>query len=1039
MKAFNNVGKNENWLLNQYEFEQHFRHILVASSSLESFDMMKHFDQAHKSQCFKADKLFLIWEANYYIYTIQNERLARLRFQKIFNLSSNNVEACFQEWLITSFFEKTNIGVYEDISTIYYALELENIKTKDQIFCSKLIDFWNEVISSSPKIERLNLLSKAVSEHLDALDAGYSDLVKKFPNRIACHSLYGSLQTDILRREESGSHLIKKKESLLSVHHQQENKIKSLSFSDSNGFLVISANEDSFGTIAYADSIVSLILNQDVSSIIGSKYYAYIPEPFAKNHDRHLENCLENNKNPELSLFLIHFLQTARGYLVECACEAHLIPLIQEIYFVVIMQPISKTRECALLLKDGTICSHSERFLNFIQCPKITGKNENIDELIPDLNFSMLKSHDSVLLNYNNKPVLFVLINTTTKSTVFNLLLLIHDKGEIEEWSQGKDGWQQDLADRCIKRFQKINYFNGSDPFQENEYEGKNNLESRELLIKDENKISERLNSNTLGSSHSSMSFSSIGKKMKRNAQATLSWIKWSLLASILMIITMTCGVLLYIWKEISHSNDIESTENLAGLLHEMTIMAHLSRAIDLSTNYSDLNTSFYLSLFTKSVNSLDSLQNTILSDYDSWSYCPSSEIVNNKMIPIWNIRTLPPLQYYTLYDTMSLFVKHGKSFLDAYMTNNDYRDDELFLIGNGLGQTYKVLSSSVKAFLKCETDRVKNDDALILLLLLMDGFLSVSLSLGIILLIIQFHRAYNEIWNFIRKQANGAYIELFHSCFDRLSTVHCWISDKQEIRKINKGTEKPISENFSKRFAGSLSIIIVCFSFCVWSIGEEYNSSCKANLIKRYELLEAYYIRVSQISEACYWVCELSIGRNETTEDIFGGVYGFSNANHMIIDITDRYNQALHVTSNMKYRELFSNNLHKLFFEEVPDALDHIFDFGTYYGSMIMKNEFTFYAYSNDSDIPKEIGRFLFQAGTLQNMIKSKTPIFNKGSRDFVNTQFKNIVYVMICFVVISLLAYFLLYLPIIIRENHKLQKLYEISQLIPFTYNKK
>ncbi|CAG9310506.1 unnamed protein product [Blepharisma stoltei] len=1029
-KKFYSVTENKYFLINQYEFEKHYRYTLMDDSCVDRKKMLDEFHNGRKTKRFNADKLFIIWETNYCLYILRDERLARLKFNKSFSLESQ-MEGRYQEWKIHKLLEKNNTGIYEDICTIYYFLELDKIKRKDKILCNKMMDFWSEIISQNPRIGKLSLLLNHVHETLDSVNKGYKNLLKTFPDRSACHDLYNSLETQILRKNKSRSSAFKKDNLSLVDHHESKNKF--MPFSDSNGFLIVSADKSTFGDIVYANSTVSQILNQAISTIVGSKLETYIPAPYSWSHARLMKNYIKKSINLQSSIRMSHFLQTERGYIVECFFRVYLVSLIKHIYFIAVMKPVSKKRECALLSVDGQIYAHSESFLQKLQCTKLTGNNENIEDLIPSLNFSSLLSHVPVRLTHENQIILCVLIKIKLSSTILNLFLLVNDETEIEEWKNGDDDWQKVLVEKCPNNFEIIKNSNRLTIHEESDEDTR--LGNTELF---ENKADDKMNINTAESSISSINFLSVEEKMKKSAEKILKLIKWILIVSIFIVIFMNIGIFLYISTEVSLSNDLANVKNLASYIQQITILGYTSRMLELSTKHPNINETFYESAFNESLNLLDSLHENIIDDYDLWSYCSSSDVVQQELIPIWNRNSLHPISYHTLYDVIGEFMSHGKSFLKLFQQNEYYLDDEFFLIINGLGESYKILNGSLSGLIECEKKRVEDDDEMILVLVFIAIMLLSIISTILLVLIANYHQKNNQIWNYIRKKAINVRAELFQICFDRLSLIHNSIPDQQEFQIKKYSKMHSVYEKSYIKFVLVCSILIITSILCDILIGYYFYPLCKDNLIKRYELIEAYYIRACEISEACYWAAELALGKNDSSSELLFPHYSFADPNHMLSDVIDRYDASVHITSNERYRELFSRKLEILYFEKYPDAPNIIYHLGSYIGAILLRRDFTFYAYSNVKDIVKQIDKFINRAWILQTLIRTRTPVFDEGSKDYVNSQVNYIFNVVLYFGIFLVAAYFILCWPVIISENHKLENIYEISKLIPYLISK-
>ncbi|CAG9329399.1 unnamed protein product [Blepharisma stoltei] len=436
-----NLGKSKETMKNQYEVEWFLRSKLSAKGDFDATDILKKFSGSLEIEGFYSDKLFTVWEAYYCIDVLSDERLARIKLNKAVSMRST-LEGDFQVWKCKILLEEHSIGFYEDISTLYYILQLENIKKKDEILCNKFLDFWAEITSDKPMMAKLQHFSGEISRKLDEVKKGYSDLVKSFPNNIYCHELYGSLLMDILKNNEIGFKLLSRKNGLMSIQ-KEASKSKFWKFSEINGFLIVSANPELFGTIIYANLPAGQILSQPVSRIIGSKLSSYIPEPFSEQHDKYLKKFLSNCTNPDVEPKMSYFLKNERGYLVGCDFKITLISLVEHIYFFISLNPNVKHREFALVSDYGQIYAYSELFPQIIGNNKISLANQFADKIIPGVECLAMKPLEPLLISINSKEILLVKITHIVLKSSFTFLVLIDDYSEIEAWKRGEDTIQK--------------------------------------------------------------------------------------------------------------------------------------------------------------------------------------------------------------------------------------------------------------------------------------------------------------------------------------------------------------------------------------------------------------------------------------------------------------------------------------------------------------------------------------------------------------------------------------------------------------------
>lgn len=121
-------------------------------------------------------------------------------------------------------------------------------------------------------------------------------------------------------------------------------------------------------------------------------------------------------------------------------------------------------------------------------------------------------------------------------------------------------------------------------------------------------------------------------------------------------MIASNIAIVAYISKEVNHSNSLTAFTNLSNLAYALSQTSLILRAIDLNYITGTFNV-FTLQNATDNIALLKKYQNLLLSDYDSWSYCPSSNIINKNVISYWDFESEPVLKYGSLTSIVGIVI----------------------------------------------------------------------------------------------------------------------------------------------------------------------------------------------------------------------------------------------------------------------------------------------------------------------------------------------------------------------------------------------
>ncbi|CAG9328646.1 unnamed protein product [Blepharisma stoltei] len=139
-------------------------------------------------------------------------------------------------------------------------------------------------------------------------------------------------------------------------------------------------------------------------------------------------------------------------------------------------------------------------------------------------------------------------------------------------------------------------------------------------------------------------------------------------------------GVIVYVIEEVTHTNSLNVFSHLGQIMFYIGSTANIVRSINIEIEQEIYNLTRDSGYYSQNIDDLSVLQQTLLSGKSQWNHCPSSAIVTENIIPLWEFDMGKPyLKKYNLYDTITNFIIHGQSLLkyakqkksDIYMNRN--------------------------------------------------------------------------------------------------------------------------------------------------------------------------------------------------------------------------------------------------------------------------------------------------------------------------------------------------------------------------------
>ncbi|CAG9317504.1 unnamed protein product [Blepharisma stoltei] len=1023
--VFSKLGKNNSIPQNQYEFELKFRNLLSEQKEI----IMHDFKEVKSFYRFIHDKLIVIWETNYCLFILQDERLARIKLAKAKEMGFS-MEGNFQEWLCLKSFQDAKVENNEDVNMIYYLLEIEEVKKDDELLCHYMMRFWREITTKGPKLSAVFSFSAKLTRTLDKVKKEYASLIARFPHSANLNELYGSLLQDLLGDYENGAKLLRKRESLRVVD-SQHSQDKFVLFNEINGIMLVSAEKASFGAITYVNEKAAQILKQTALGIIGSKLSSYIPSPFDQNHDKHMENFIENCVNPEVGSSMAICLQTARGYLVECRLKIWLSSARRQLYYMVSIKQIHKSRQIALISASGMIFSHSEMFPHFIDNTSDTLKGKLLSDLIPNFDISLIELNVPKRFSINNKEILLVHSEYSINKTIVHFIFLIHEKHEIDEWAHKSQDYLYSEAKKELNSA-TLKVPNKKVPLSHSFSNEKKAIINTLDISVEETEIPKEITKSQLSASSASYSISSsLSNRMALRSENNLKIFKFTLLITILVAMAMNIIILCFILSQINHSNDLNAIKHLGVILFDSSKIGYLSRALEVGKNRKNFNYTYYKNLFNGAVVEVDNNRNFLFEDLPKWDYCSSSEIIKKSIIPIWNPNSIENMTYLNLYDAVSNMLSYAYPYSGLIENDLDHKDSEFYLIVNHLGQFYNYVNGSFSGFISCEKDRLASETMNINYLTIMGLCVLGICTLVLIPIAKRLQDNFNGLLNHVKKLAHSSYYELHQNCLNRLSTVHDFSQDNEDLKR-------PKFQDVEIKSREGYHLMLLCFVFILFSSGYYIivtfwlYPSCTSLLDQRFDFMEFWYVRSASISEVAFWTRETSLRGNNTLEQLLNSHYNFQKPPNELFNAIKKFMITSKDVEDLDNRNMYSSYLIQFIFENQTNPKNIMWKYGSFPASNVIILDSYYQAFSNAA-IPSDLALWYTRASILQNAIKNITDMADIASKTVIEERLNDIIYITAGYCVFCVLLYIFFYTPFVAFEKRKISRLQSITSLVP------
>ncbi|CAG9317107.1 unnamed protein product [Blepharisma stoltei] len=431
LKNYKNLGKKI--LVNKFDFERKFRYLLTNPNLEDKCQILNLFSKYSKIAYFRKSKLFVLWEFNFCISIINDERLSRIKLIKIASCE-NSFEGDILEWRAYNWLKTKKCEEYPEIVYLEYLQKLAKIKRRDENLCYLIIKLQSEFVSKAPRMQSLISLCIKASKKLNNIELGYKNAIEKHKS-YEIFELYNGFLDNILSNHKEANIIEKKKNGIdfSMIRHKNSDK-----YEDSDGIMLVSGIESTFGTIIYSNKKASEILKSSIIDLCGNSIFNLFPYIYGNRHRKLMRNFIFNSEGVEVPCHNHLFFQNQHGFLIECSLTIKLTAFNNDAYFLIKFQQISTLRQIALISEDGIVLSHSEFFPNYVGYNSKTIKNTHIWNII---NFDMqnLKDNEPLIMKLNGGIIALLFIRKIIKSQVLRILIAINDELEIEKLREGQN------------------------------------------------------------------------------------------------------------------------------------------------------------------------------------------------------------------------------------------------------------------------------------------------------------------------------------------------------------------------------------------------------------------------------------------------------------------------------------------------------------------------------------------------------------------------------------------------------------------------
>ncbi|CAG9320301.1 unnamed protein product [Blepharisma stoltei] len=1013
---------------NQFEFERKYRHLLTNENLAEKSKVLTHFKNFAKLSTFEKNKLFVIWEFNFCVFVVKDERLARIKLAKIKQFKSS-FEGEVQEWRIFCWLIMRKCKIFPDTNYLEYLKEFNRIKNQDETLCHMIVELQSEFSSSSPRIDKIINFVKRTSNLVKAIQKGYKNLVNKYKNPES-YDIYSTYLENIINNKEEAELIIRRKAGLNVYSKKSEQSLEQ--YGKNTAIMLLACSAHSFGKILYLNEKTTKILKISGSGSYETFLMNFIPQPYDALHDKLMREFVKNCDTIDVQGHDNLYLKDQLGFLIECNILIKLTAFHNCLYFLISFNKIITNKQAAVISDEGFITCHSEHFPYYLKSEEKYLNNKKLSDLLPNLNFENLQENELFVCQEGTMTRKTLSISDKT----INFLIIIPNENDIKNSPENQTD-HSEIRDTTCENTQDLSIFSShlDRKLQQTNYSSS--------IRSIDNSFIKGMSKDDKFHEEKSMSFeraralstkSNYAKKLLSESRIRIKVLQWVLFIAILSVIGTVAAILGYMVSDVSYSTSMSSFKLIGDLLYNLGSASDMARTMDrmIFMNVSKPLLVNHMHLYENLIAELENIENHILGDFSQWSYCSAADILHDSLVPLWSFEEMPPkISYANLYNTIGKFIFHGKSLIANINNKQDYKGNSKFLVMNGLDFAYEYTDIAMKGIKKCEIVRVKSNGSIIRALLILGFCALIFLEFIIIGFIILVSIKHDEFWNFLLNNAQLSLSKLKFSSVERLMTIHGvnYNSDMKMEREKFLNKNRKVKTFLYIKYSWRIMIFFTIAASYYLLIGTFLYPNCEKSMTNRPELLSNFNLRRSLLSR-------LSIFSRDIYQPYiilnFPSNYSFANSYAMLYKTLDDLNLLNKEIRQNKFSSLMSQELMDSLFEKSNSSLPVL-----HYGTESSINTIVWDLENLAARTTLQPGdvtvAFLSQVTQIQNEIGYEFGLVDDDSKEIINNQLNIIIEVTALYSASLCVLYFLYYLPYLNGQIKLLKKFAILPTILP------
>jgi len=814
-------------------------------------------------------KMLFIW-LSYNLKEVKEDLVnARLKLTPVFLQESN----LWEEFQILRCLRIIQEGETSE-NYVYLKFNKEFIEAMqfDEKLVCVIARTWQELLTTSPSIQKLTKLMKEVQPKLNTLKSLYKELLKIDRKNVQLNTLFGTFLSDLFNKEDLGQQYMgaeffsKEKNALISPFNPRIS-ILTVSLKSRRNYQVIYANKNALDMLEYT-----------YSEIVGLNIAELSPDRLGLFDNELLYSILNETLTTNISFPKVILLKKKTQKLIPVQLEMNLEAHQGEPCLILTFKKCEDLEgEVAVVEASGEILGDSELFAASLNLYIETCTGMNANELVPvEISKTLYRP-----FTLNSYTYLFS-IPLEVHSKEFTLIVVFGDLDNLQEWQSvlcdgltiEKEEPQLVLPeDEAKKPNQSVNFQEEPDIISyHSRKEPKETVRSmdRETTQKATRKVqrsSSVMSSSFGGSSKNASSIS------KRENLVMVSMVKDSVknvkIAFVVVIVTFLClnGVITYFFfSTIASSEEIGEANKLISERSELMVhSANIARVLDLESKGFKYLVPFERckDIIDELVTDLSYLNQKVKAWSKDWNGKPHFDLYFENSIPVWeSLYGKYQMEKKNLLDISSDFKKHLENIQQKFEGGIDLEDPSaFFLFRNGYGETSKYSFLSQVMYYEEWEYYISTLENYLLLTYLLTACVFFTGTLLVAWKLYKLQLCSNHIWNIVFNYPQVKVKEKLAKALERLEYLP-FETNNLLINEENSQINKRGSVSFYKPWVSvSVCIGVLFCSVLCYFLTLNYSVSHTAKLLlTRPNYYESTADQLTSLLESWEWAKEITL-----------------------------------------------------------------------------------------------------------------------------------------------------------------------------------